>query len=106
MVVEGAGGGDAALFHGDRSQRGKADHVADGEDVLDLGLVLLVDGDAAAIVGFEAGGGEVELVDVALAADGVEQGVAGDSLLALRDWRRRCRRAALRRFPLLRRGAW
>ena len=48
----------------------------------DLGLVVLVDGDAAAVVGFEAGGGEVEVVDVALAADGVEQRVAGDFLLA------------------------
>ncbi len=82
VVVEGAGGGDAALLHGDRGQRGKADHIADGEDVLDLGLEVLVDGDAAAIVGFEAGGGKVEVVDGALAADGVEQRVAGDFLLA------------------------
>ena len=48
----------------------------------DLGLVVLVDGDAAAVVGFEAGGGKVQVVDVALAADGVEQSVAGDLLLA------------------------
>ena len=82
MVVEGAGGGDAALLHGDRSQGGKADHVAGGVDVRDLGLVVLVDGDAAAIVGLEAGGGKVEVVDVALAAHGVEQRIAGDVLLA------------------------
>jgi formylmethanofuran dehydrogenase subunit C len=43
---------------------------------------VLVDGDAAAIVGFEAGGGKVEVVDGALAAHGVEQRVAGDLLLA------------------------
>ena len=79
VVVEGAGGGDASLLHGDRGQGGEADHVADGEDVRDLGLVVLVDGDAAAIVGLKAGGGKVEVVHVALAADGVEQGVAGDA---------------------------
>ncbi len=49
----------------------------------DFGLVVLVDGDAAAIVGLKAGGGEVEVVDGALAADGVEQRVAGDFFLAL-----------------------
>ncbi len=82
-VVEGAGGGDAALLHGDGGEGREADDIADGIDVFDLGLVVLVDGDAAAIVGFDAGGGEVEVVDGALAADGVEQGVAGDLLLAL-----------------------
>jgi hypothetical protein len=45
---------------------------------------VLVDRDAAARVGFEAGVFEVQLVHVALAADGVEQSVAGDLLLALR----------------------
>ncbi len=53
-------------------------------DVLDLGLEVLVDGDAAAVVGFNAGGGEIEVVDGALAADGVEQGVAGDLFLAFK----------------------
>ena len=48
-----------------------------------LVLVVFVDGDAAAIVGFKAGGGEVELVDSALAADGVKECVAGDFFLAL-----------------------
>ena len=64
--------------------------------------IVRVHRDAAALVGFEPGGGEVELVDVALAADRVEQRVAGDLLLALADWRRRCRRGVLRRFRLLR----
>jgi hypothetical protein len=50
--------------------------------VRNAGLKVLVDGDAATIVGLEAGGGEVEVVDVALAADGVKQSVAGDFLLA------------------------
>ncbi len=48
----------------------------------DFGLVVLVDRDASAIVGFEAGGGQVELVDVTLTAHGIEQGVAGDLFLA------------------------
>ena len=48
-----------------------------------LVLEVLVDGDAAAVVGFKAGGGEVEVVDGALAANGVEQRVAGDFFLAL-----------------------
>ena len=82
VVAEGAGGGDAALLHRDRGQAGKADHVADGEDVRHLGAEVLVDGDAAARVGFDAGGGQIQIVDVALAADRVEQRVAGDLLLA------------------------
>ena len=81
-VVEGARGGDAALLHGDRGECREADDVADGEDVFDVGAVVLVDGDAAAIVGLDAGGGEIEIVDGALAADRVEQRVAGDALLA------------------------
>ena len=76
IVVEGARGGNAALLHGDRSQRGKANHIADGEDVRDLGLEVLVHGDSAAIVGFKAGGFQIEVVDGSLAANGVEQRVA------------------------------
>src|SRR5450631_1312675 len=43
---------------------------------------MLVDGDAAAIVGFKSGRGEVEVVDISLAAHCIEQRVAGDLLLA------------------------
>ena len=39
------------------------------------GAEVGVDLDAAAIVGFDAGRGEVQAFDIALAADGVEQGV-------------------------------
>src|ERR1017187_4534688 len=81
LVVECAGCGDAALLHGDRSKSGKSDDIAGSEDMFDLGLVVLVYGDAAAIVGFEAGFGKVEVVDIALAAHCVEQRVAGDLLL-------------------------
>ncbi len=48
----------------------------------DLGLVVFVNGDAAAVVGLKAGGGKVQVFDIALAAHGVEQRVAGDLLLA------------------------
>jgi hypothetical protein len=44
---------------------------------------MLVDGNAAAIVGFKAGGGQVEVVNAPWRPNGVEQGVAGDFLLAL-----------------------
>ena len=105
-IVEGVGRGDAALLHRDRGQRRKADHVADGVDVRHLGLVVLVDGDAAALVGFKAGGGQVEFVDVALAADGVEQRVAGDFFLALEVGDDGAAGWAPPRFPPLRPGAW
>ena len=51
--------------------------------MFDLGFEVLVYGDAAAIVHFDACGGQVEIVGGALAAYGVEQGIAGDFLLAL-----------------------
>ena len=66
MHSEGAGGGDAALLHRNRGQAGEADDVADGEDVGRLGAEVLVHRDAAARVGFDAGVGEIQLVDVAL----------------------------------------
>ena len=105
-VVEGACGGDAALLHRDGGEGGEADDVADGEDVGRLGPVVLVDGNAAAIVGFDAGGGEIEIVDVALAADGVEQRIARDFLLAFEIGDHGALGQVLRRFPPLRRGAW
>ncbi len=104
LVAEGAGGGDAALFHGNRSQGGKADDVAGGEDVFDFGLVMLVYGDAAAVIGFETGGGEVEVVDISLAADSVEQRVAGDLLFAFEIGDDGAAAMALRHSRLLRRG--
>src|ERR1700759_3323716 len=38
--AEGAGGGDAALLHGDGSQAGETDDVANGEDVRLLGTEI------------------------------------------------------------------
>ena len=59
VQAEGPCGGDAALFHGDRSQAGKTDDVADGEDVRLNGAEIGVDFDASAVVGLDAGGGEI-----------------------------------------------
>ena len=41
-----------------------------------LGLVVLVDGDAAALVGLQAGGSQVQVVHIALPAHRIEQRVA------------------------------
>src|ERR1700687_2313208 len=70
--AESVGRGDAALLHGDRAEAGKPDDVADREDVWLFGAVIVVDRDAPARVGFQAGGGQIQLVDVALAPDRVE----------------------------------
>ena len=70
--AERVGRGHAALLHGNRAETWEPDDVADSEDVRLLGSVVGIDGDAAAGVGVEACGGEVELLDVALAAHGVE----------------------------------
>ena len=47
-------GGQPTLFHRRRGERGKADDVADGVDVVDLGLEPFVDEDPAAVVGLQA----------------------------------------------------
>jgi hypothetical protein len=78
-----AGGGQPALLHRHRREGRKSDQVADREDVRHLGMELPVHRDAAAWIGFEAGGGEIEVVDGALAADRVQQRISCDSLVAL-----------------------
>ena len=59
-AVEGARGGDPALFHRDRREARETDDVADGENVRLLGAVIGVHFDAPAVVGFQAGGGEIQ----------------------------------------------
>jgi hypothetical protein len=44
--------------------------------VFDFGLEVFVDRDTASAVRFKAGGGKIEILDGALAADGVEESVA------------------------------
>ncbi len=75
MVAEGAHRRNPSLLHRDRSQRRKAHHVARGIDVRHFGLVVFVHGDAAAFVRFQAGGGQVQVVHIALPAHRVEQRV-------------------------------
>src|SRR6185312_8749993 len=82
FVTEGAGGGDAALLHGDGCERREPDHISGRENIRNLGAEVLVDWNAAALVGLKADGGEVQLVHIALAAYGIEQRVASDLLLA------------------------
>ena len=57
--AEGAGGGDAALFHGNRAEAGKTNDVAHGENVQLLGSVLFINGNPPARVGVESGGSEI-----------------------------------------------
>ena len=52
--------------------------------MLDLGLEMFIDRNAPAVVCLKTGGGQVEIIDGSLAADGVEQRVAGDTFLALK----------------------
>ncbi len=46
------------------------------------GAVFVVDDDAATVVGFEPRGGEIKIVDIAVAADSIEEGFAGNFLFA------------------------
>ena len=71
-----------ALLHRGRGQAGEADHVAHRVDVRHRGAVVLVHGDAAALVGLEAGRAQVERVGRALPAGRVEHRVGGDPLAA------------------------
>ena len=74
---------DAALFHRDGCQAREADHVADRENIWLRGAVVCVHRDAPAIVGFEARGGEIQFVHIALPAHRVKQRFARDFFLAL-----------------------
>ncbi len=75
-------GGQPALVHRRGGQRGEADDVADGVDVVDLGLEVVVDEDPAAVVGLQAGGLEVEVLGLALPARGVHHRLGRDLLAA------------------------
>ena len=74
--------GQPALIHRRGGQRREADHIADGVDVIDLGLELVVDEDPAAVVGFEAGVGQVEVLGLTLPSGGVHHRLGGDLLAA------------------------
>src|SRR5690606_8187687 len=84
-LAAGVVGGEAALLHGRGGEGRETDHVADGVDVRDLGAVVGVHLDAAAVVGGQAGGLQAEVVGHAVPARGVHDGVGGDALAALQD---------------------
>ena len=69
--MDGVPGGDAALKPGGLDQLGAAVGVADGEDVLHVGAQEVVDRDRHAVAG-DAGGVEVQAVEVGRPADGGE----------------------------------
>ncbi len=75
-------GGQPALFHRGRGQRGEADDVADGVDVVHLGPEVVVDEDPAPALGLEAGEVQIEVVGLALASRRVHHRLGGDLLAA------------------------
>src|SRR6202034_2440809 len=81
-LAERVAGRHAALVHRGRRQRGKADDVADGVDVVDLGLEQLVDEDPAAGIGLQPGVAKFEVFGLALPAGRVHHRFGGDLLAA------------------------
>ena len=75
-------GGQSALLHRGRGQCGEADHVADGVDVLHLGLELFVDPDPSATLDLQAGVLQIEVVGLTLASRGVHHRFGGNLLAA------------------------
>src|SRR5579863_5359758 len=59
LQTESPCGGDAPLFHGNGSQAGKADHVADSEDVRLSSAKIRVNFNSSAIVCLDARRGQV-----------------------------------------------
>ena len=74
---------DAALFHRDRGEAGKADDIAHREDIGLACAEIGIHFDAAPRVGLDAGRRKVHLIHIALSPHRIEQRVAGDLLLAL-----------------------
>ncbi len=69
--------------------------------MFDFGLVVLIHGDAAALVGLQARGGQIQVVHVALPAHCIEQRIARDLLLAHQVGYHRARRRLLHAFYFL-----
>ena len=81
-LAERVAGRHPALVHRGRRQRGEADDVADGVDVVDLGLECLVDEDPPSVVGFQARVTQLEVFGLTLPARGVHHRFGGDLLAA------------------------
>ncbi len=77
-------GRDLALVRGLVRQHRLADDVADGEDVVDVGAHLAVDGDEAALVDGDAGRLGADQLAVRPAADRDQHGVEDLGLRAVR----------------------
>ena len=75
-------GREPALVHRRGGQGWEADDVADGIDVIDLGLEVVVDEYPAPVVGLEACVGQIEVVGLALPPRGVHHGFGGDLFAA------------------------
>ena len=82
VLAERVSCGETSLLHRGGRERGPADDVAGGVDVLDRRAEVGLDGDLPARVGLQPGLLEVEIVGLALAARRVEHDVGGDALPA------------------------
>ena len=83
LDAEGVADRETALLHRGRGERRKADHVADGIDAGDLGPIMLVDHQTAALVGGQAGFRQIELAGGAGPADRVKRLLGDDRLAAV-----------------------
>ena len=73
---------DPALFHGSRSQTGKANYVTGAVNIRCIGLKEVVDADAAPVIRFQSRGGQVKAVRRPGTADTVEGLLANYPLTA------------------------
>jgi len=68
-------GGHMALVAGFVRQHRLADQIADGEDVIEVGAQLFIDGDKAALVDVQSGFVGLQQIAIGAAADGDQDGV-------------------------------
>src|SRR6476660_1906481 len=75
--------GTPALFHARRGQTRGANEIADAIDVGNSCLAMFVDGQRSLLGDGQAGGAEVEVLQICLSPQGHEHLVAGDHLSVL-----------------------
>ena len=76
--VKHVAGGDAALFHAGRRERGEADDITGGEDAAAAGAVARVDLDVGAFVGLDADVFQPNVSGIAVATERPQHAVALD----------------------------
>ena len=81
LDVEGVASRHASLFHGGGRQAGETNHIAYRVDIRDLGLIVLINLDAAAKIGRDIDVGQTQCRGRAFPPDGVKR-FFGDDLLA------------------------